>query len=413
MNGINKTGQISRSSPLPAKPIAQTNIAPFWYGIALVFFISVCALSYPVSAYTTPQSAIESEKLYVSGVTFDPGVFFTGDKGTATLYITNGNSNQSVAFNHVTFGDSKEIRLTSGTYDTTANIGPLQTRSFVFSAVTDAPEGSYYPTFSLSFRDADSLYYRTLVQVDNTPLVLTIIDKPDTFTQNKKDLITVQLANPRKNDVKNVILNVSGTGITSTPSKKYIGALPSCNATTVLLSVIPDQETSLKVTATYNNGDNLHASEVTVPILFKSDKKQASPQMSNVKTTLESGVYHITGDITNAGLTTANGVTVTSLSPAIPLDPYKSYIIGSLKADDFGSFEVSFSANSATTIPLQVSYKDTDGNVITSRQDVSISGVSDPGVSTQVGNPLLPFIGLIMVIGVVGWYLYKKQKKNQ
>ena len=116
---------------------------------------------------------------------YDPGAFFTGDTGTVTVYVTNGNSNQSIVVNHATIGD-KNIRLTSNPYDTSANIGPLQTQTFIFSVATDAFEGTYYPTFSLSFRDADSLYYRAMVKVDNTPLELTIIDKPDAFTQGKK-----------------------------------------------------------------------------------------------------------------------------------------------------------------------------------------------------------------------------------
>ena len=69
-------------------------------------------------------------------------------------------------------------------------------KSFVFSVAADALDGTYYPTFSLSFRDADSLYYRAMVKVDNTPLELTIIDKPDTFAQGKKKTIYLQVANP-------------------------------------------------------------------------------------------------------------------------------------------------------------------------------------------------------------------------
>ena len=48
---------------------------------------------------------------------------------------------------------------------------------------------------------------------------MAVADKPDTFTQDKKDSITVQIANPRENDVKNVILDVTGNGMTATPSE--------------------------------------------------------------------------------------------------------------------------------------------------------------------------------------------------
>ena len=172
------------------------------------------------SAYATPESIVAAGKVYVSNIAYDPESFFTGDTGTVTVYVTNGNSNQSIVVNHATIGD-KNIRLTSNPYDTSANIGPLQTQTFIFSVATDAFEGTYYPTFSLSFRDADSLYYRAMVKVDNTPLEMTVVDKPDAFTQGKKKTIYVQVANPRNNKVTNVALEVTGEGAHFAPSNGY------------------------------------------------------------------------------------------------------------------------------------------------------------------------------------------------
>ena len=120
------------------------------------------------------------------------------------VYVTNSNSDVSVVVNHVTFGD-QNIRLTSTPYDSSANIGPLQKQPFTFSVVANARDGTYFPTFSLSFRDADSLYYRATVEVDNTPLGLTIVEKPDAFTQGKKKIVSLEVANLRKNDVRNVV----------------------------------------------------------------------------------------------------------------------------------------------------------------------------------------------------------------
>jgi hypothetical protein len=350
----------------------------------------------------------------VSNYTIDPAVLFTGDTGTATFYVTNGNANESIVVNHATFGD-KDIRISSGTYDTSANIGPLQTRSFVFSIITDEVENTYYPTFSLSFRDADSLYYRTPIQVDNTPLILSALTRPDTFTQGKKDSIVVQIANPRKNAVKNVILEVTGDGMTATPAKQFLGVLSANAAANFTFSITPDKESPVQITADYNNGDNTHNVSQILPVAFGIDKKQASPQMSNVEVKLESGIYHVTGDVTNAGLTTANGVTVRALSPAVPQDPYKSYVIGALKPDDFGSFEVTFTANGTRSIPLQVSYKDADGNVISSQHDISTSLATITSTKETGSGPglLLPALAVI-IVGLVagGWYVYNKRLKK-
>ena len=101
---------------------------------------------------------------------------------------------------------------------------------------------------------------------------------------------------------------------------------------------------------------------------------QADPVISNIVTALNNKTYNITGDITNAGLSNANGVTVTSLSPAVPQEPDRNYVIGTLKPDDFGSFEVTFTAPAGiSSIPLQLSYKDSNGNIITSVQNIDLS----------------------------------------
>jgi len=383
-----------------------------------VFNASIClcllviSMTVAANAYTTPESIVASGKVYVSQVTYDPAVFFTDDTGTVTIDVTNGNSNQSIVLNHATFSDNN-IRRMSGTYDTSANIGPLQTRSFVFSVAARASEGTYYPTFSLSFRDADSLWERTVVQVDNTPLELTVQNKPDTFTQGSKDTISVTVANPRKNDVKNVKVEVSGTGITATPSTIFIGKLASGASNSVNFTVTPVQETTLDLAVKYNNGDNIHTVTTDLPIVFGIDKKQANPVISNVQVKSEAGIYHITGDVTNAGLEPANSVIVTTLSPAVPHDPYKTYVVGALKPDDFASFEVTFSADNGSTIPLQLSFKDTDGNVFTSVQDVKVA----PGATSSQKNGdtnLLPVIAGLIIVGIFvgGWVLYLRRNKK-
>ncbi len=382
-----------------------------------IIFITFCLIFGSwigtVTAFQTPESIIAAGNVYVSNVTFDPGSFFTDDSGTVTVFVTNGNADQSVVVNHVTFGD-KNIRLTSSTYDSTTNIGPLQNLPFVFSVSADAPEGTYYPTFSLSFRDADSLYFRSVIQVDNTPLELTIVDKPDAFTTGKKKTIFVQVANPRKNNVRNVILEVSGTGVTATPEKIFIGNLASGSKSQVNFTVTPELETPLTLTVTYNNGNNPHQVRKYLPITFGIDKMEADPVVSNVQVKSEGGIYHITGDVNNAGLETANTVMVTSLSPAVPQDPYKTYVVGALKPDDFGSFEVTFSANSTTTIPLQLSYKDSDGNLYTSLQEVKISALGTGATASGGSNLLFPIIAVIIVLGagIGGWYFYVRRNKK-
>jgi len=378
-----------------------------------IIFVVLCLLCGcgAVQAYTTPESLITSEKAYVSSATYDPGSFFVGDKGTVTFAVTNSNTNQSVVVSHATFTDT-DFDLLSGTYDTSTIVGPLQTRSFIFSIAATAPEGTYYPTFSLSYRDGDSLWYRSTVKIDNMPLVLTILDKPDSFTQDRKKPITIQITNPRDNGVKNVIVEISGTGATASTDKIFVGDIASRTNKSVTFSITPTEPTSLHITVNYYNGDNTHTATMDIPVVFSTDKKQASPVISNVIIKSDTGIYHVTGDVTNAGLETANAVTVTSIAPAVPSDPYRSYIVGALKPDDFGSFEVTFSAANATSIPLQLTFKDADGNVISSQYNVKLTSIS----ASQQNNslPITP-IAVIVVIVIAfagGWFFYLRRNKQ-
>jgi hypothetical protein len=378
------------------------------------------------SAFVTPESIVAAGQVYVSNVTLDPEVFFTDDSGIITFEVANGASEQGIVVNHASLSDNN-ILTTSRPYDTSANIGPArysvsgnipQTKTFTFSIIANALEGTYYPTFSLSFRDADSLYYRPVVKVDNTPLVLSILDKPDTFTQGKKRTIYLQVANPRKNNVRSVELELTGDGISAMPDRVFIGDIATGTKAPVNITITPEKTTTAMFILTYKNGDNPHNVSMALPITFGIDKKQANPVMSNVQVKTDAGIYHVTGDVNNAGLETANTVMVTVLSPALPQDPYKTYVVGALKPDDFGSFEVTFSAEPQTlSIPVQLSYKDTDGNIYTTVQDVKIS--SSPGLSTASGEKsgssnLLPVAAaiIIVLIFVGGWVYYLRRNKK-
>jgi len=67
----------------------------------------VCATIGVVSAEDPFSGYSITGKVFVSSATFDPAVFFTGDKGTVTYVVTNSNTNTSVKLNHVSFSDEK------------------------------------------------------------------------------------------------------------------------------------------------------------------------------------------------------------------------------------------------------------------------------------------------------------------
>jgi hypothetical protein len=52
-------------------------------------------------------------RVFISNTTFDPAVFFTGDKGTVTYIVTNGNANTSLKLTHGVFYDTSFRRISN------------------------------------------------------------------------------------------------------------------------------------------------------------------------------------------------------------------------------------------------------------------------------------------------------------
>ncbi|MEN6609292.1 MAG: hypothetical protein ABFC24_00475 [Methanoregulaceae archaeon] len=382
--------------------------------IALVF---ICACIVPAGALTTEESSAAAARVYVKDATWDPAVFFPGDTGTVSFNVTNGNSMNTttgVIVNHASIR-ADDFQITGGKYDSSTNIGPGQTRIFSFSVTSPAVEGTYYPIFSLGYVGADSLWYTSMVQVDASPLEVTLKSQPDTYARDRKDTLNVAISNPRKNTVKNVILSVTGDGAVMNPEKSFLGSIGSGQTVTSNFTVTPSKETTLLLNVTYDNGDNSHSVSTQVPIIFNEDKKLATPVASNIKVKYTAGVYDVTGDVTNAGLSNANAVTVTTGDPGIPANPYQTYVVGTLKPDDFSSFEVTFTAPPGTkTIPLIVTYKDTDGNVFTSSSNVDISGLEPLTKESGSDGVLFTGIGLVIVVALgIGGFLYYRKRKAQ
>jgi hypothetical protein len=140
----------------------------------------------------------------------------------------------------------------------------------------------------------------------------------------------------------------------------------------VVFDVIPSQETNLTFHTTYRNGINVHTTDTEVPILVDNSRRSANLVINNVKLTASGGSSQLDGDITNGGLDEAKSVVVSVQSPATPVDPYPSYVIGTLAVDDFSSFTLTFTSQALTSVPILVQWKDSDGNSYQNTIDVNL-----------------------------------------
>ena len=366
----------------------------------------------PATAADT-STTIEGQ-LGVTDVAIDPGVFMYGDSGTIKVTVTNTGTTP-VAISRAKIYSNDLHVMGDGNYDSVGSIGPGNSLQFTFTVTADIADGIYYPLFYLDLRDASSLRYRVPVKVENTGLSVSVTDRPDAFTSGKKEDVTIMVGNPRENTVNGVVITPMTNGYETTETSHFIGTLEPDQASEATFSVTPYSETPMEFTVHYRNGMNDHEVTTAVPVTFGIDRKQAETVLNNIVITPEGDHYIITGDVTNAGLEDAKSVVVTTGSPAVPVDPYRSYVVGALEPDDFASFEVTFSAETGTDdILLITDYKDKDGNLYSSQLTLSLSSVAVPDKSPVAGDDL-PIVWIVVVIicaAVVAGVIYYSWKKK-
>ncbi|HPD51998.1 MAG TPA: hypothetical protein PLW36_05610 [Methanoculleus sp.] len=364
-----------------------------------LFILALCA----ALALASPAAAATADIAVVSS-SLDPPVMMSGDTGTLTIVVQNNGADPVAIQSARLYG--KGVVPTTDPYLAVGEIGGGNTRSFTFTVRADAGEGTFYPTFILDFRDGGSLRYPVLIQVDDTPLSISMVKKPDAFSEGRTAGITLMVGNPRPNAVSGVQVVPEGTGFSVTPTSGFVGGLEPDASGTVTFNLTPETETDVTFRVVWRNGINTHTTDLVLPVTFGEDKKRANPVITNVEVTPISGGYRIVGDVMNAGLESARSVMIAPASPAIPIDPFRVYVVGTLDPDDISSFEVTLRVDAAVEdVPLVVEYRDDDGNLYTSTRTVGLGGGTVAPVKEQEsgGFPVLgAVVVLLIALGVAG-----------
>jgi len=365
-------------------------------------YIFILALSAAL-ALASPAAAVTADIAVVSS-SLDPPVMMSGDTGTLTIVVQNNGADPVAIQSARLYG--KGVVPTTDPYLAVGEIGGGNTRSFTFTVRADAGEGTFYPTFILDFRDGGSLRYPVLIQVEDTPLSISMVKKPDAFSEGRTAGITLMVGNPRPNAVSGVQVVPEGTGFSVTPTSGFVGGLEPDASGTVTFNLTPETETDVTFRVVWRNGINTHTTDLVLPVTFGEDKKRANPVITNVEVTPISGGYRIVGDVMNAGLESARSVMIAPASPAIPIDPFRVYVVGTLDSDDISSFEVTLRVDAAVEdVPLIVEYRDDDGNLYTSTRTVGLGGGTVAPVKEQEsgGFPVLgALVVLLIALGVAG-----------
>ena len=374
-----------------------------YYIIFIYSFILACCCI-PVTSDTIDLESAAAQ-VSIANVVIDPSLPLQDDIVTVTVSIQNTGT-QPVAISRAEMYSKELTIINHGTYSSVGSIGAGNTMEFPFSVRANAKDGIYYLWFYLDFRDAGSLQYHIPVTVSNTPVVVSVIDLPSVFQENGEETITISVGNPRENALNGVSVQVSGAGVTSKQSTHFIGTLPADESREISCDVTARASTDLLITTMYRTGTNEHVHELSIPITVGSGGKSAAIIINNVELDSKATGYHkISGDVNNAGLKTAEAVIVTTADPAIPSEPYRAYVIGSLNPDDFSSFDLTFNADDMSHIPLLVTYKDGSGNNFSEEIVLNLSAADDANAAANATGTSPVIIVVIIVIIGAGLYI--------
>ena len=299
---------------------------------------STTSSSSSTTSSTSTSTAIDNSALVtVSNIVINPEVFFPYEEGTITVTLTNAGTS-AIGLSDPALMSNKVHVVQGEDRGTTTYIGAGETVTYSFEVIADPPDGTRYALFTVGTIGGTPIHYPIPIIVSSAPLKAIITDKPSSFSLSTPNNVTMSFINCRDAAVNNIEVTAVGTGVDVSPQQAFIGSLDSRNSSDVNFVIAPHQESNVTFYVTYQNGDNDHSLNVTLPITLGVDKTAAVPILNDVVLTTSGSDYDITGDITNAGISNAEGVVVTVGSPAKAAGIYPEYAIGSIASDDSGYF---------------------------------------------------------------------------
>ena len=330
------------------------------------------------STSTVDQAAL----VYVSNISLDTNEYFPDDEGTLSVTLTNGGTS-AIGLENPTL-ISPHISTENNDWVGMSFVGAGSSLTYSIPFTVKPPCGTYFALFTIGTQNGNAIHYPVKIKISSNTLTGAITSQPTSYAPEAEQNVTLTLMNTRSGDIKNIVITPVGSGIDADPSVELIPTISAGSSSAVAFGITPHQASDLTFNVSYQDGDNTHYTDVVLPITLGQDKTAAVPIVNNVELTSSGSTQEITGDVTNAGITDAYGVTVTVGSPAIATGTYPVYAIGSIASDDSGSFDVTFSANDLSAVPLVVSWKDSSGNDynITKTLDLSSGTSSTTGSST-------------------------------
>ena len=365
--------------------------------------------------FVSAGSAAVTEPSCDVSLTLTPSTLMPGETGQLVVVLTNTGDTPLTIYK-VAITDSWDVvSVTHPALKTLGSIGLGKSMTLTFPITANEKEGTFYPSLSVELSNNIQntfIKYPFAVTVDSKSVSLSVVERPEYFEPDTTQVVGLSIGNLRSNQIDSVTVTASGEGVSCEEGMVFAGTLTPGSSKDVFLTVITSDKTEeISLDVSYKNGANWHTESLIIPVEGGELKTGAELFINNVEVTTAVGYTTITGDVNNAGLSTAKGLVVT-LEGAEAVQPYPVFVIGSLDSDGLSEFELTFKEPESDNISLVFTYKDENGNTYVQKETAALSTSSSTANSTSGGNPILAGIAVVLLILIVGGAVFLVWKKG-
>ena len=365
--------------------------------------------------FVSAGSAAVTEPSCDVSLTLTPSTLMPGETGQLVVVLQNTGETPLTIYK-VAITDSWDVvSVTHPALKSLGSIGLGKSMTLTFPITANEKEGTFYPSLSVELSNNIQntfIKYPFAVTVDSKSVSLSVVERPEYFEPDTTQVVGLSIGNLRSNQIDSVTVTASGDGVSCEEGMVFAGTLTPGSSKDVFLTVITSDKTEeISLDVSYKNGANWHTESLIIPVEGGELKTGAELFINNVEVTTAVGYTTITGDVNNAGLSTAKGLVVT-LEGAEAVQPYPVFVIGSLDSDGLSEFELTFKEPESDNISLVFTYKDENGNTYVQKETAALSTSSSTANSTSGGNPILAGIAVVLLILIVGGAVFLVWKKG-
>lgn len=365
--------------------------------------------------FVSAGSAAVTEPSCDVSLTLTPSTLMPGETGQLVVVLTNTGSTPLTIYKIAITDSWDVVSVTHPALKSLGSIGLGKSMTLTFPITANEKEGTFYPSLSVELSNNIQntfIKYPFAVTVDSKSVSLSVVERPEYFEPDTTQVVGLSIGNLRSNQIDSVTVTASGEGVSCEEGMVFAGTLTPGSSKDVFLTVITSDKTEeISLDVSYKNGANWHTESLIIPVEGGELKTGAELFINNVEVTTAVGYTTITGDVNNAGLSTAKGLVVT-LEGAEAVQPYPVFVIGSLDSDGLSEFELTFKEPESDNISLVFTYKDENGNTYVQKETAALSTSSSTANSTSGGNPILAGIAVVLLILIVGGAVFLVWKKG-